>query len=194
MPSKKVIGGIIATLALISVVALIPIFMYGFNVNTTEVNLGMSMTGSTTSSSISVSSIGISQGGSSPSFSPNVTGIEIKEKTINAYEYIFSKANGVAEVSEHSGEAAEGASVDIYITFNLTTPSNKSLSFEFNPQDLNSEGLEVSILLGPDELAGETGTFHLKITISITITVPVVGTVVDMDLEPVNRDFTVPAT
>jgi len=190
MVSKKVIGGIVAALAVVSVIAFIPVFMYGFIVNATEVNLGMNMGGSTSTSSISVSSIEINQG---PSLDPNITNIEAKERVMNAYEYLLSKGGGPAEVSDHSGTAAEGADVDIHIIFNLTTPSNKSLVFEFNPQNLNAEGLEITLLLGPDELERETGTFHLEITISITVTVPVVGTVVDKTLTPVNLDFTVPA-
>lgn len=193
MVSKKVIGGIIAALAVVSVIAFIPVFMYGFTVSATEVNLGMSMDGSTSTSSISVSSIEINQG---PSFDPNITNVEARERVMNAYEYLLSKGGGPAEVSAQSGTAAEGADVDISITFNLTTPSNKSLVFEFNPQNLNAEGLEVSLLLGPDELERETGTFHLEITISITIAIDTPGfsgTVVDKTLNPVDLDFTVPA-
>jgi hypothetical protein len=189
MPNKKIIGGIIAAVALFSVIALIPVFMYGFSVNATEVELGMTMGGSTSTSSISVSSIEVNQ---APSFNPETSGEDVKQKAISAYEYLFSKFGGPASISEQSGTVG-GNYVDIQITFNLTTPSNKSVVFEFSPQDLNAEGLKVSLLLGPDELEGEAGAFHLEITISIKITVTGFGTIVDETLTPVNLDFTVPA-
>ena len=44
-----------------------------------------------------------------------------------------------------------------------------------------------------DEVEGEVGTFHLTITISITVTPPVIVTPILIELTPVDLTFEVPA-
>ena len=174
MPSKKLIVGLLGTIIAVSVVALIPVFMYGFTVNTAEIEMSIGL--SSSDSSISTSSDSLYTSSSielqqTPIYDLSSLNVVANEKTLNAYEYFFSKLDGNVDVSEEGNEGIEV--VDILITFDLTTPSNNSLSFSFNPQGLQGQGLKnVMVLLGPDELKGEVGTFHLTITISITVTLP----------------------
>lgn len=189
MPSKKVIVGLLGIIIAFSVVALIPVFMYGFTVNVTEIeaNIGLSSSSSPSTSS----SITLQQ---ASSYSLSSFTVEANPKAISAYEYFFSKLDGNVDVVEEGNVGTEV--VDILITFELTTPSNNSLSFSFNPQGLNGEGLKtVLILMGPDELNGEVGTFHLTITISITVSLPppLDTPILNLELTPVDLTFEIPA-
>ncbi|MHA1319570.1 MAG: hypothetical protein ACTSSC_11755 [Promethearchaeota archaeon] len=186
MPSKKVIVSLIGIFLAVSVVALIPVFMYGFSVNVTEIetSIGLSSGGLSTSSSQETSSFDLS------SFT-----VEANSKAISAYEYFFSKLDGNVDVVEEETGGTEA--VEILITFELITPSGNSLSFSFSPQGLNGQGLKtILVLMGPDELNGEVGTFHLTITISITVTLPPpmdTVPILEVELTPVNMTFDIPA-
>jgi hypothetical protein len=189
MPSKKVIAGLLGIIIAVSVVAFIPVFMYGFTVNVTEIeaNIGLSSSSSPSSSS----SITLLQ---APSYSLNTYSVETNPKAISAYEYFFSKLDGNVDVVEEGNVGTEV--VDILITFELTTPSNTVLSFSFNPQGLSGEGLKtILILMGPDELNREVGTFYLTITISITVSLPppLDTPILNLELTPVDLIFEIPA-
>jgi len=195
MPSKKVIVGLLGIFLAVSIVALIPVFMYGFTVNVTEIEttLGLSSSESlSTSSSIQTQQI--------PSYDLSNFEVVANEKAMSAYEYFFSRLDGNGEVTaDGNGGTEGGAVVDILFTFNLTTPSNNSFSFSFNPLGLNDgEDITITYLFGPDEKKGEVGTFHLIITISITVTPPVNPPApaidpISIELTPVNMTFEVTA-
>lgn len=189
MPSKKVIAVLLGSIIAVSVVALIPVFMYGFTVNVTEIeaNLGLSSSDSPSTSS----SITLQQ---APNYDLSSFSVEANPKAISAYEYFFSTLGG--DDAEVTSSGTEGtAVVDIYITFNLTTPSGNSFSFEFSPQDVDAGG-EITIIkvLGPGELQGEVGTFSLTITISIAVYLPINPDtpIFEKELTPVNLTFEVP--
>jgi hypothetical protein len=191
MVSKKLIGDILIAVISISLVALIPVFMYGFTVNVAEVNMSIMTTSSLTSSSVSIEtkdSYDLYDWGSGWDAPP-----QINEKAISSYEYVFDKLNGITEVSE--GNSLGDNFVEIVITFNLTTPSNNSLIFSFEPQGLRGEGVKnIMVLLGPDELNRQTGTFYLRITISIRVVTPppVDAVLLDIYLTPVELSFEIP--
>ena len=190
MPSKKIIVGLLGIFLAVSVVALIPVFMYGFTVNVTEIEATI---GLSSSEGLSTSSSTTSQ--PAPTYSLSNFDVVANEKAISAYEYFFSRLDGNGEVNDDgNGDTEGGAVVDILFTFNLTTPSNNSLSFSFNPQGLNEGGVKkIMFLLGPDEVEGEVGTFHLTITITITVTPPVINTPILIELTPVDLTFEIPA-
>jgi len=187
MQSRKVIAGLLGIVVVISVIALIPVFIYGFTVNVveTEISIGLFSSGSLSTSS----SIELQQ---TPSYNLNRFDVVTNEKAINAYEYIFSKLEGNIDVIEEGNGGIDV--VNISITFDLTTPSNNSLSFNFNPHGLKGEGLKkIIVLLGPDELNGEVGTFRLRITISITVTPPHFEVpIVNLTLTPVDLPLVIP--
>jgi len=189
MPSKKVIAGLLGIIIAVSVVALIPVFMYGFSVNVTEIEatLGLSSSGSPSTSS----SITLQQ---APDYNASSFSVEARSKALNAYEYFFSTLGG--DDAEVTGEGTGGgAVVDIYITFNLTTPSGNSFSFEFSPLDVNADGeITITKVYGPGDLQGEVGTFSLTITISIAVYLPINPdtAIFEKELTPVSLDFEVP--
>ena len=189
MPSKKVIVGLLGIFLAVSVVALIPVFMYGFTVNVAEIETSIGLTSSggiSTSSSITLLQ--------DPSYSLDSFNLVANEKVMSAYEYFFSKLDGNVDVVEEGNVGTEV--VDILITFELTTPSNIALSFSFNPQGLTGQGLKtILILMGPDELNGEVGTFYLTITISITVSLspPLNTEILNLELTPVDLTFEIPA-
>jgi len=192
MPSKKVIAGLLGVVIAISVVALIPVFMYGFSVNVAEIEMSIGLSSPDSSSSDSsdsldtYDSIELQQ---TSSYDLSNFDVVVNEKAISAYEYIFSKLDGKVDVSEEGNGGTDV--VDILITFNLTTPSNNSLLFSFNPQGLKGQGLKkVMVSLGSDELDREAGTFHLTITIRIKVTPPTSDTpILDKVLTPVDLTF-----
>jgi len=193
MPSKKVIVGLLGIFLAVSVVALIPVFMYGFTVNVTEIEttIGLSSSeGLSTSSSTTLQP--------TPSFDLSSFTVEANPKAISAYEYFFSNLGGNWEISDTgNGDGdADAAVVEILITFNLTTPSNNSLSFSFNPHGLSEGGEKtITMMLGPDEGIEEVGTFYLTITISIIVSLPppLNTEIVNLELTPVDLTFDVPA-
>jgi hypothetical protein len=191
MVSKKALGIILVSVIGISLIAMIPVFLYGFSVNAVEVRMQI-MTADTATPSMTMETSGTSYdydiwdaGFSVPP--------EAEERVISAYEYFFSKLGGQMTVNEEGSVGDQ--IVDIIITFDLTTPSNNSLSYTFQPTDLKGEGLkDIIVLLGPDEFNGETGEFSLTITISVVVTLPPpLNTMLEFDLVPVNTTFEVPA-
>jgi len=180
MPSKKVIVGLLGIFLAVSVVALIPVFMYGFTVNATEIEMeiGLSSGGLSTSSSQEP-----------PSYDLSSFNVIAKEKVLSAYEYFFSRLGDGYEVEQEGSAGTE--IVDILITFELITPTNLTLSFEFNPLGLGDQGLTaIMVLLGPEETNGELGTFYLTITITVTITLPVLELpAIVIDIPPVEISF-----
>ena len=192
MRSRKVIAGLIGIFIVVSVVALIPVFMYGFTVNVAEIKMSIGLSSSDGSIATSSDSLYISSSielQQTPTYDLSGFNIIANEKTINAYEYVFSRIGGnMGAIQEPNGGTEV---VEIFITFSLTTPSSKSLSFNFSPQGLKGAGLkEIMVLLGPDELNREVGTFQLTITISIIVTLPLLGTeILNLALTPVNLSF-----
>ena len=185
MPSRKVIVVLLGIIFAVSVVALIPVFMYGFSVNVTEIeaSIGLSSSGDLATSSIETQQV--------PSYDLSSFTVEANPKAISAYEYFFSKLDGNVDVVEEGSEGSEV--VDILITFELTAPSNTVLSSSFSPQGLSGQGLNtIVVLMGPDELNGEVGTFSLTITISITVSLQNIP-IVELELTPVDLTFEIPA-
>jgi len=189
MPSKKVIAGLLGMIIAVSVVALIPVFMYGFSVNVTEIEatLGLSSSDSPSTSS----SITLQQ---APSYDLSTFAVEAHPKALSAYEYFFANLGDKFDASD-SGNGGT-AVVAIEITFDLTTPSGYSLTFSFEPQNLNADSeITLIMMLGPEDYKGEVGTFHLRITISIEVFLPVdLEVPIDViDLTPVDLTFVVPS-
>ncbi|TFF99227.1 MAG: hypothetical protein EU541_05490 [Promethearchaeota archaeon] len=200
MANKKLIaGGIIATIIIstITIVGLIPVIMYGSGETLTEIQLGMTTDGTSPSSSLSTSSIQTSQ----VTWSPNLGTPEVIKRNLNAYETFFRELGGEAKTrienqrDAFSSYTSDIINLSIYITFNLTTPSNQSVVFEFNPQNLNAQGLDIVLTLDSDDLNGTTGEFFLEITISITLDIDLPDPTPDIHYEhefsPISKSFIV---
>jgi len=188
MPSRKVIVGLLGMFLAVSVVALIPVFMYGFSVNVTEIEMGI---GLSSSGDLSTSSIETQQ---IPSYDLSSFTVEANPKALSAYEYFFASLGDKWEITDT--ETGGSALVEILITFNLTTPSDNSLIFSFNPKGLSEGGVKtITMMLGPNDGIEEAGTFYLKITISIAVYLPISPDtpIFEEELTPVALDFEVPA-
>ncbi|MFO7795087.1 MAG: hypothetical protein ACQERB_08605 [Promethearchaeati archaeon] len=172
MVSKKTIGGIIAVVAIISVIALIPVFMYGIGVDSIQVSMGMSST-DLYSSSISDSDDSYNLDQSLPT---GVTTLQAEQQRIDPYSYFFGKFNGHVSTS---GSGVYSAYIDLKIYLNITTPSSQTIQLgPITLEDLKSAGLNVNMILGPDEISIEEGTYYISLLIEIEITfndVPVYG-------------------
>ncbi|MHA1195229.1 MAG: hypothetical protein ACTSSM_03930 [Promethearchaeota archaeon] len=168
MASKKLVAGIIIGILSVGIlVGLIPVFMYGLGVDAISLDLGMASSGSPSSSSTDGYSYDIFGG---TSFYFNIQATPVK---VNPYEYFFRQMSGVAKVvSEKSSTFSE--MVNIVISMNLTTPTNKTLSYSFSLKNL--KGIvenNINLLLGPNELEIVNGTYHISIIITVLIYIDV---------------------
>ena len=102
--------------------------------------------------------------------------VKITEVRKNGYETLLGGSedeNGEDDVEVTEGESSGSDVVEITITFELTTPNGKTLSFEFSPGEMAGTGEKtMNVLLDPEDLNGEVGTFHISITITILVTPP----------------------
>ncbi len=199
MISKKIIFGSVTSVAIIIlVVTTLPIFIYGYTVNVVEIDTSFKISSSVNSSPLLSFNIKISQG-SPVKFSVGNPSIQVNKKTMNAYEYIMAKGAGLIDTSEEEqsdGDEVEqsgGAEVELILTYNLTTPSGQKINLIYDLRELRGIGVKhIKILLGPEQLKNEYGTFSLLTTISIKITPPPFDTpVVERTLKPVYREFVI---
>ncbi|MBD3405339.1 MAG: hypothetical protein GF411_04270 [Candidatus Lokiarchaeota archaeon] len=184
MMSKAKAG--IVLIVIVGALALVPIALYGTEVNVAKVNMGLNIGGTT---AMTVSDVGVLQ---IPTFTAGLSSVEINVEKMNPYSYMIERNTARTQVS--SEDSSDQALVEISIFFNLTTPSNNSITFTLNPGSQGTGEHEVSTLVGPEEGLATAGEFHLTITITIRVTPPGFDEpVVDLNLNPVNRTFTVPA-
>lgn len=181
--NKRTAGAVV--IVIIAAAAIAPIAIYGLEVEVATVSMGMNV------SSGPLASLGLVPS-QVPDFGGGLTEVQINVHTMNSYEYVMSGVAGRTEVSEEDTE--DGAIVDITIIFTLRTPSNQTIEITLEPGNAEGAGQKiVETILGPDEGINTSGEFHLSIVIMIEITPPGFDEpVVDLDLEPVNRTFTVP--
>jgi len=172
---------------IVAALALTPIAIYGTEVDVAQVSFNLSV-----DSPLSTASLSDLESLQIPSFTANLSNVEIGVSSMNPYEYILTRNTARTQVS---GETNEGeAIVEITITFNLTTPSNTNVVFVLTPgSDQGTGDRNIVTLLGPEDGITTEGEFHLKITITVKITPPGFNEpVVDIALNPVDLTFTIP--
>ncbi|TFF85483.1 MAG: hypothetical protein EU518_01100 [Promethearchaeota archaeon] len=158
MVSKKVIGGIIAVVAIVSVIALIPVFMYGFGVTAIELNTGFQ---SNTSSSGTTSGIEVQQFG-------DWTPLSAEKTRIDPYTYFFGQFNQHTSVSGSSAIDFGNVEVHIFLDIDLLTPAGEiNKTVEITKQGITTG--EISTIVGPNEGAIVSGMYHLWLTLNISI-------------------------
>lgn len=110
------------------------------------------------------------------------------------YRNRWRSQNGTARMKQTRGKGNQGADVSVQITFELQLPNGENRTFSFNPPQSKGMGRkEFQSVLGPNELENKNGTFHLQITIHVTVTPPnMENPVVDKQVTPVNKTFTIP--
>lgn len=183
MSKKKAI----VVILVIASLALIPIAMYGTEVDVAEVSFSLSVGNSLpASSSLSLNPSQI------PSFVAGISNVDVNVKSMNPYQYLIER--NTARTQMTSEDASGQEFVEITIVFELITPANTSLTFTITPgSDQGTGTRNIVTILGPEDGITTTGTFHLSITINIKVTPPRFDNpVVDLNLEPVSLDFVVP--
>jgi len=181
--NRKTVG--VVVVIIVAAAAIAPIAMYGLKVDVATVSMGLNV------SSGPLTALGKTPA-QIPDFGVGLTQVQINVESMNAYQYMLSGVTGRTEVEEETPD--DGAVVDITITITLQTPSNETIQISLTPGNAEGTGEKiVETTLGPDEGVATSGEFHLSIVIMIKITPPGFDEpVVDLDLEPVNRTFTIP--
>jgi len=182
---NKAKGGIILVV-IVAALALIPIAVYGTEVEVAQVSFDLSVDNTPTAAALSdLESLQL------PIFTAGLSNVQIDVSSMNPYDYALARNTARTQVS--SEEDASGALVEITITFNLTTPLGNSLIFVLTPGSIGTGDISITTLLGPEDGVATEGEFHLEITISIVVTPPgFENPVVDIALDPVDLTFTVP--
>ncbi|TFG14321.1 hypothetical protein EU537_03835 [Candidatus Thorarchaeota archaeon] len=170
---------------IIGAIALAPVAMYGVEVQVADVSMTLGISSILGSLRFNPAQV--------PSFDIGLQQVQIDVSSQSSYEYALSRITGRTETSESNSNTP--ADVQITIEFTLTTPSNQTIVFTLNPGQMQGTGeKQVRTILGPDEGISVTGEFHLTIVISIQITPPTFDNpVVDLELNPVNRTFSIPS-
>ncbi len=182
--SRKKAGIIIV---IIAALALIPIVMYGIEVDVAEVSFSLSV-----GSSLPAASLLSLEPSQIPSFIAGITDVNVDVQSMNPYQYMIARNTARTQMTS---EGASGQDiVEITIVFELRTPANTTLSFTITPGSDQGTGTRNFVtLLGPEDGINLTGEFHLSITINIKITPPGFDNpIVNLDLEPVSLNFVVP--
>ncbi len=182
--SKAKAGTIL--IVIIAAIALVPIALYGTQVDVATVSLGLSVGGplvSASSTGVNVLQI--------PSFTAGLSNAQVEVSSMNPYEYMAARNTARTQVVNEGDEG--DTFVEITITFNLTTPSNNSLVFVLTPgRDQGTGDRTIQVLLGPEDGLTSEGEFYLSITITVKVTPPGFDqSVVDITLDPVNLMFSV---
>ena len=165
VPSKKVIAGvIISTIVVFSVVALIPVFVYGANVEVLQLKVGLPLAGDENVQTAAADSSG------EYSFSITDTDcfITAQKTIINPYAYISAKFQGLCSYTET--ESIFPVGVDISINADITTPGGQNYNLKFSLNGLTGEGFKtVLLILGPDEINIVDGIYHVELDINAVI-------------------------
>ena len=155
---------VVSILSVGTLVALIPVFMYGLSVDVLSVGTGFGLNPLLSSSSSDSYNTMQFTGFTDPSF--NVQHVEV-----GPYEYLF---NG-GEVKNDGTTAFQLLSqyVDLTIYINITTPNAQFYELSFTLEDLiNMLTQDVNVLLGPDEIEIVNGTYTVSVAVELTISIP----------------------
>ncbi len=169
MPSKKVFAIIIISIITAgTLVALTPVFIYGFGVNALSFDMSLGVLGTTSQISPSQDSYQFDDFGSTSTITINA-----KTVKVNPYEYFFRQWEGDVKTDGNSAFALFNQYVDIVIFINISTPTGGSYELTFTLEDLANIFMQnTNILLGPDEIQIVSGTYEVWVNVVVTINIP----------------------
>ncbi|MFX0018475.1 MAG: hypothetical protein ACFFAK_15220 [Promethearchaeota archaeon] len=155
---------VVSILSVGTLVALIPVFMYGLRVDVLSVGTGFGlMTPLSSSSSDSYNTMQFS-GFTTPS-------VNVQHVEVGPYEYLFD--GGEAKSVGTTALQLLSQYVDLTIYINITTPNDQLYELTFTLEDLvNIITQNVNILLGPDEIEIVNGTYTVSVAVELTISIP----------------------
>lgn len=164
MERKNIIVIVVVSILTVgTLVALIPVFMYGLSVDVLSVGSGFGITPLSSSSRDSYNTM---QFGDFTTPTVNVKHVEV-----GPYEYLF---NG-GEIKNDGTTAFQLFSqyVDLTIYINITTPNAQFYELAFTLEDLvNMLTQDVNVLLGPDEIEIVNGTYTISVAVELIISIP----------------------
>jgi hypothetical protein len=168
MVSKKVLAGILISIfAAVTIIALIPVFLYGFNTEALSFDMGLGLAGSPLTSSSEDDSYTYNDFGSSTTIN-----IDANVIVVNPYNYFFRQFTGPVKTPPERVSIISQY-IDVLIQVNITTPSNQEFNLTFTLDDLKNIGdKDINVLLGPNEIPIEEGTYQCWITVILTVSVP----------------------
>ena len=162
---KKLAIGIISIIIVAAiVVTLIPVFIYGAGVSALSFDMGLGLSGApSTSDSYETNDFG----------SSSLLTVNIVQIDVNPYEYFFRQFQGEATATGNQEVEVLSIYIDLVIYINITTPSAETYELSYTLQDLlNMFDSAVNVLLGPDEIDIETGTYSISVALEVFISIP----------------------
>jgi len=169
MPSKKVIAIImISVITAGTLIALTPVFIYGFGVNALSFDMSLGVSRTTTQITPSQGTYQFDDFGSTSSFTINVKAVKL-----NPYEYFFRQWEGEVKTDGNSAFSLFNQYIDMIIYINISTPTGGFYELSFTLEDLvNIFTQNTNILLGPDEIRIVSGTYEIWVNIVVSINIP----------------------
>ncbi len=165
MERKNIIVIVVVSILTVgTLVALIPVFMYGLSVDALSVGTGFGlMTPFSSSSSDSYNTMQF-DGFTTPN-------VNVKHVEVSPYEYLFD--GGEAKNAGNTALQLFTQYVDLTIYINITTPNDQLYELAFTLEDLmNMLTQDVNVLLGPDEIEVSNGIYTVSVAVGLTISIP----------------------
>lgn len=165
MERKKIVVILVISIVVIgTLIALIPVFLYGFRVKALSLDMGFGRGESVSSAATKSYETMDFEGGSSLS-------VDVDTVEMNPYDYFFRQ-----DEIQHEGTTSTEI-FEIYIDFviyiNITSPNDQFYQLSFTLEDLiNAITQDINILLGPDEIEIVNGTYVISIGVEVTISIP----------------------
>ncbi len=161
---NKIVIVIVSILTVGTLVALIPVFMYGFRVDVLSVGTGFGLDSLVSSSSSNSYNTMQFSGFTTPS-------VNVQHVQVGPYDYLLN--GGEVKNDGNTGFQLLTQYVDLTIYINITTPNAQFYELSFTLEDLiNMLTQDVSVLLGPDEIEVVNGTYTVSVAVELTISIP----------------------
>lgn len=167
MERKKIAIIVILSIVIVgSLLALTPVFIYGFGVNALSFDMRFGLVG--TPSGSSSDSYDLMDYDGSSTFT-----IDADPTVINPYEYFFRQFEGELKAEGENAFQLLNQYVDITILINITTPNDDEYILSYTLEDLvNILMQDINLLLGPDEIEIVSGIYEISIIIEVVISIP----------------------
>jgi len=165
MERKNIIVIVVVSILTVgTLVALIPVFMYGLSVDALSVGTGFGLMAPLSSSSRDSYNTMQFDGFTTPS-------VNVKHVEVGPYEYLFN--GGELKNAGNTGFQLFTQYVDLTVYINITTPNDQFYELTFTLEDLmNMLTQDVDVLLGPDEIEIVNGTYTVSVAVGLIISIP----------------------
>ena len=155
---------VVSILSVGTLVALIPVFMYGLSVDALSVGTGFGLfTPLSSSTSDSYHTMQF-DGFTTPT-------VSVSHVEVGPYKYLFD--GGEVKNDGNTGFQLLTQYVDLTIYVNITSPNAQFYELSFTLDDLiNMLTQDVNVLLGPDEIEVVNGTYTVSVAVELSISIP----------------------